>query len=44
MRDAFALIGQGADVSRIEGEGGLTGLNAAEIKLAYAARKGKNGR
>ena len=44
MRDAFTLIGQGADVSQIEGEGGLVGPNAAEIKLAYAARTGKNGR
>ena len=44
MRDAFTLIGQGADVGHIEGEGGLIGPNAAEIKLAYAASKGKNGR
>jgi hypothetical protein len=41
VNEALRLIDQGASVSRIEGSGGLKGMNTDEIRAAYAARKAK---
>ena len=38
---ACELLDQGADVSTIEGDGGLEGIGAEEIRLICARRKAK---
>lgn len=38
---ACELLDQGADVSAIEGDGGLKGMGADEIRLICAKRKAK---
>jgi len=38
FKRACELIDQGTEVSRIEGTGGLLGVNVDEIRLAYIER------
>jgi hypothetical protein len=41
IKNACELLDQGTEVSQIESSGGLRGMNADEIMLAYAERKAK---